>query len=379
MRRALRPRSRTRRCSHWCLGLVSIRSGSGLGGARTVGCAVLHAACAVGWGETVRCRVMAGIHHSVPCIRIHPIAKGVCLVAAVGRAGIGVAEATVAKHDRWHQGHRCHRAHVGAHEQWVDRTHLHLGGSDGSARDLIRRGHRTEERLTRQRRQHRGAIDLACCYFRTGECVVGCLRLRVAHNVSRRLCERGERGMAVRGRGAVVTWPTIALLVVLKQSRGRGADLALHVDGHDAMATLAFARALVEEGHGRVRLLLVQAHALRPSHLGGEFIVHGCCFMSGWVQGSVALARPPRGGGTVDKDPAGTGLGHGLAGLSMPIRSMPRAPSMQLVEHMEAAAAIVLFPCNVLRGQGSNEAKRMLLKVPQIFHFSISRATQNQV
>ena len=52
---------------------------------------------------------------------------------------------------------------------------------------------------------------------------------------------------------------------------------------------------------------------------------------------------------------------------------------MQLVEHMEAAAAIVLFPCNVLRGQGSNEAKRMLLKVPQIFHFSISRATQNQV
>ena len=136
--------------------------------------------------------------------------------------------------------------------------------------------------------------------------------------------------MAVRGRGAVVTWPTIALLLDSEQSRGRGADLALHVDGHDAMATLAFARALVEEGHGRVRLLLVQAHALRPPHLSGEFIVHGCCLMSGWVRGGVALARPPRGGGTIDKDPAGTGLGHGLAG-----RSMPRAPSMQLVEHMD--------------------------------------------
>ena len=185
--------------------------------------------------------------------------------------------------------------------------------------------------------------------------------------------------MAVRGRGAVVTWPTIALRVALEHCRGRGADLALHVDGHDAMATLAFARALVEEGHGRVRLLLVQAHALRPSHLGGEFIVHGCCFMSGWVQGSVALARPPRGGGTVDKDPAGTGLGHGLAGLSMPIRSMPRAPSMQLVEHMEAAAAIVLmpFPCkkDVLYAAGNAESAGTMSSL----HFSISRATQNQV
>jgi hypothetical protein len=102
------------------------------------------------------------------------------------------------------------------------------------------------------------------------------------------------------------------------------------------MASLAFAHALVEEGHGRVRLLLVQAHALRPPHLGGELIVHGCCLMSGWVQGRVALARPvPLGGGTIVKDPAGIGLGHGLTGLSLPIRSMPRAPSMLLVKHMD--------------------------------------------
>ena len=46
----------------------------------------------------------------------------------------------------------------------------------------------------------------------------------------------------------------------------------------------------------------------------------------------------------------------------MPICSMPRAPSMQLVEHMEAAAAIVLMPFR-----------------RQFVHFSISRATQNQV
>ena len=179
--------------------------------------------------------------------------------------------------------------------------------------------------------------------------------------------------MAVRGRGVVVSWPTFAPLVDREQSRGRGADLALHVDGHNAMASLAFAHALVEEGHGR--LLLVQAHALRPPHLGGELIVHGCCLMSaGWVQGRVALARPaPLGGGTIVKDPTGIGLGHGLAGLSMPIRSMPRAPSMQLVEHMEAAAAIVLmpFPCkkDVLRGQGSNEAKRIASQSPADFSF----------
>ena len=143
--------------------------------------------------------------------------------------------------------------------------------------------------------------------------------------------------MAVRGRGVVVSWPTFAPLVDREQSRGRGADLALHVDGHDAMATLAFAHALLEEGHGRARMLLVQAHALRPPHLGGEFIVHGCCLMSGWVQGSVlAIARPaPLGWGTFVKDPTGIGLGHGLAGLSMPIRSMPRAPSMLLVKHMD--------------------------------------------
>jgi hypothetical protein len=143
--------------------------------------------------------------------------------------------------------------------------------------------------------------------------------------------------MAVRGRGVVVSWPTFAPLVDREQSRGRGADLALHVDGHNAMASLAFAHALVEEGHGRVRLLLVQAHALRPPHLGGELIVHGCCLMSaGWVQGRVALARPaPLGGGTIVKDPTGIGLGHGLAGLSMPIRSMPRAPSMLLVKHID--------------------------------------------
>ena len=141
--------------------------------------------------------------------------------------------------------------------------------------------------------------------------------------------------MAVRGRGVVVSWPTFAPLVDREQSRGRGADLALHVDGHNAMASLAFAHALVEEGHGR--LLLVQAHALRPPHLGGELIVHGCCLMSaGWVQGRVALARPaPLGGGTIVKDPTGIGLGHGLAGLSMPIRSMPRAPSMLLVKHID--------------------------------------------
>ena len=101
--------------------------------------------------------------------------------------------------------------------------------------------------------------------------------------------------MAVRGRGVVVTWPTFALLVDREQSRGRGADLALHVDGHNAMASLAFAHALAEEGYGRVRLLLVQAHSLRPPHLGGGLFVHGCCLMSGWVQCSVGRARPSGG------------------------------------------------------------------------------------
>lgn len=144
--------------------------------------------------------------------------------------------------------------------------------------------------------------------------------------------------MAVRRRGVVVTWPTFALLVDKEQSRvksrGRLAHLAFRVDGHDAMASLAFAHALVEAGHWRGRLLLVQALVLRPPHLGGgELIVHCCCLMSVWIQGSVALARPPRGGGTFVIDPAGIGLGNGLAGLSTPIRSMPRAPSMRLVGH----------------------------------------------
>ena len=135
--------------------------------------------------------------------------------------------------------------------------------------------------------------------------------------------------MAVRRHGVVVTWPTFALLVDKEQgrvkSRGRGAHLAFRVDGHDAMASLAFAHALVEEGHWRGRLLLVQALVLRPPHLGGgELIFHGCWLMSVWIQGSVAL-------------------GNGLAGLSMPIRSMPRAPSMRLVGHGLAAAAKYLY------------------------------------
>lgn len=125
--------------------------------------------------------------------------------------------------------------------------------------------------------------------------------------------------MAVRRRGVVVTWPTFALLVDKEQSRvksrGRLAHLAFRVDGHDAMASLAFAHALVEAGHLRGRLLLVQALVLRPPHLGGgELIFHlGCCLMSVSIQGSVALARPPRGGGTFVIDPAGIGLGKSLA------------------------------------------------------------------
>ena len=63
----------------------------------------------------------------------------------------------------------------------------------------------------------------------------------------------------------------------------------------------------------------------------------------------------------------------------MPICSMPRAPSMQLVEHMEAAAAIVLmpFPCkkDVLYAAGNAESAGTMSSL----HFSISRATQNQV
>ena len=163
--------------------------------------------------------------------------------------------------------------------------------------------------------------------------------------------------MAVRRHGVVVTWPTFALLVDKEQgrvkSRGRGAHLAFRVDGHDAMASLAFAHALVEAGHWRGRLLLVQALVLRPPHLdGGELIFHGCWLMSVWIQGSVALARPPRGGGTFVIDPAGIGLGNGLAGLSMPIRSMPRAPSMRLVGHELAAAAKYLYSCPQKNGPG---------------------------
>ena len=48
-----------------------------------------------------------------------------------------------------------------------------------------------------------------------------------------------ERRMGVHRQGAVVTWPTFALLVDREHSRGTGADLAFRVDGHDAMATLA--------------------------------------------------------------------------------------------------------------------------------------------
>ena len=88
--------------------------------------------------------------------------------------------------------------------------------------------------------------------------------------------------MGVHRQGAVVTWPTFALLVDREHSRGTGADLAFRVDGHDAMATLAshMDMQLSTEGHGRVRLLLAQAHALRPLHLEGELVVHDCCSTS---------------------------------------------------------------------------------------------------